>query len=776
MPPTRILTASHWGVYHALVEDGRMVGVEPFEKDQDPSPIIHAMPQALTAPSRVLAPAVREGWLRDGAGSDRSGRGRERFVTVSWKTALDLVAGEIARVREDYGNESLYGGSYGWSSAGRFHHAKSQVGRFLNACGGATKSRDTYSVGAGSVILPHVLGSDRPIWGPVTGWDVLAANAELIVCFGGLPLKNAQIEAGGVGNHKVRGFLERMAARGGAFVLVSPMQDDLPAFTQAHWIRPMPNTDVALMLGLAHVLYREGLYDADFVARYTVGFEAFLTYLLGTRDGIAKTPEWAAAICAIEAEEIVALARRMARHRTFINLSLSVQRCDHGEQTYWMGAVLAAMLGQIGLPGGGIGYGYAAVHGTGNPVPRFRPPTLPLGVDPLGRFIPVARVADMLDHPGATIDYDGQRITYPDVRLIYWCGGNPLHHHQDLNHFLKALRKPETIVVHEPWWTPFARFADIVLPATTTAERDDIMSSRADGTILAMKQAVPPVAGARNDHTIFTGIARRIGKAEAEAFTEGRSEAEWLRHIYEISREQSAAMGVDLPEFDAFWEAGLVELPERTEPFEMYADFRADLSGHPLGTPSGRIEIFSERIASFGYDDCIGHPAWFEPWEWHRAPLAQVYPLHLVSNQPAARLHSQLDMGPVSQATKIKGREPVYLNPQDAATRGIADGDVVRLFNDRGATLAGARLSDRLRPGVVLMATGAWYDPEDPARDGSMDKTGNPNVLTLDKGTSKLAQATAAQTALVEVEKWAGPLPPVTAYDPPVLIDEGELE
>jgi len=157
-----------------------------------------------------------------------------------------------------------------------------------------------------------------------------------------------------------------------------------------------------------------------------------------------------------------------------------------------------------------------------------------------------------------------------------------------------------------------------------------------------------------------------------------------------------------------------------------------------------------------------------EPAEWLGSEQAKVYPLHLLSNQPRSRLHSQLDCGEVSRGAKVAEREPVWLNTGDAAARGIVSGDVVRIYNDRGACLAGALVTDAIRPGAVQLATGAWFDPLDPAEIGSLDKHGNPNVLTLDKGTSKLAQCCSAQTALVEVERFAGEAPPVTAFSPPV--------
>ncbi|HXP29526.1 MAG TPA: molybdopterin dinucleotide binding domain-containing protein, partial [Stellaceae bacterium] len=381
-------------------------------------------------------------------------------------------------------------------------------------------------------------------------------------------------------------------------------------------------------------------------------------------------------------------------------------------------------------------------------------------------FIPVARISDMLLHPGEPYQYNGHDLLYPDIRLVYWCGGNPFHHHQDLNRLIRAWSRPETVIVNEIWWTATARRADIVLPATTTLERDDIGTGFRDRFIVAMKQAIPPLGRARNDYDIFADLAERLGRREA--FTEGRDAMAFIRHIYDEARERAQARQMRWPDFDSFWATGYLEIPETPTPHVFLADFRRDPTGHKLHTPSGRIEIFSETVASFGYDDCRGHPAWFEPAEWLGGAKAQRYPLHLLTPQPGTRLHAQMDMGRVSQGSKIAGREPMRINPADAARRGIAEGDIVRVFNDRGAILAGAVLSDALRPGVIQIATGAWFDPEQPGVVGSLDKHGNPNVLTLDKGTSRLAQGPSAQTALVEVEKFVGEPPPLTAFTPPL--------
>jgi biotin/methionine sulfoxide reductase len=210
--------------------------------------------------------------------------------------------------------------------------------------------------------------------------------------------------------------------------------------------------------------------------------------------------------------------------------------------------------------------------------------------------------------------------------------------------------------------------------------------------------------------------------------------------------------------------------PDAPSHLVMLDSFRTDPEGNPLPTPSGRIELWSSTIAGFGYRDCPPHPTWIEPAEWLGGDTSR-FPLHLISNQPATRLHSQWDHGVTSTDSKVAGREPIRINGEDAAARGITDGDAVRVSNDRGSCLAGAVVTDAVRPGVVQLSTGAWYDPEQPATPGSLCRHGNPNVLTRDVGTSSLAQGPTAQTCLVEIEPWRGAPPPVGAFDLPELLD-----
>ncbi len=762
-------TSTHWGTYQVRSENGRLKSVKPFEGDPDPSDLGGNMIDAIHHETRIRRPSVRATFLKDPTNSNPRARGTEPFVEIPWDEALDLAASELKRVRNTHGNASIFGGSYGWASAGRFHHAQSQVHRFLNCYGGYTASTDTYSYAAVSALMPHIVGPfSKMVLDEATSWDAIAGHADLVVLFGGMSLKNADINAGGVGRHTLEEWLGKARASGTEFINISPIRTDGPEICDATWIAPHPNSDTALMLGLAYVLHTEGLADLAFLGHYTTGYDRFLPYLLGQADGTPKTPDWAASLCGIPAQTITDLAKRMAAGRTMITVAWALQRADHGEQPCWMAIVLAAMLGQIGLPGGGFGIGYGCANGVGNPTHAIRFPAFPQGKNPVPNPIPVARISDALLSPGQPYRFNGQDRTYPDLRLVYWTGGNPFHHQMDLGKLVRGFQQPETIIVNEVWWTATARHADIVFPATSSFERRDISMVRWDPLITHMDAAIPTQGEARDDYAIFAGLAERLGFVDA--FTEGRSADEWVSHIWDEAQQAGKSAGIALPDLADLTRDGTHVRPISETPSVLLSDFRADPTTHPLSTPSGKIEIFSDVIAGWGDPDFPGHPVWLDSYEWRGSKAAETYPLHLISNQPKTRLHSQMDCGATSVASKIQGREPATLNTADAAARGIKAGDVIKLFNARGSCLAGAVLSDDIKLGVIQLSTGAWYDPETPGDPLAMCVHGNPNVLTRDAGTSTLGQGPTAHSTLVEVTRFDDPLPPITVFSPPEFV------
>ena len=198
-------------------------------------------------------------------------------------------------MQEDYGNEAIYAGSYGWASAGRFHHAQSQLHRFMKQFGGYVDSTESYSFAAAEVIMPHIVGQN--FWMMMLEappWDDICVQQSLVVSFGGIGMKNTQINAGGIGSHSAKQKMLAAKNAGVDFVNISPIRDDMGDFMGAEWLAPRPNTDVAIMLGIAHTLVTEALHDKSFLDKYCVGFDRFLPYLLGQSDGQPKDADWAA--------------------------------------------------------------------------------------------------------------------------------------------------------------------------------------------------------------------------------------------------------------------------------------------------------------------------------------------------------------------------------------------------------------------------------------------------------------------------------------------------
>jgi trimethylamine-N-oxide reductase (cytochrome c) len=775
--PAEILTASHWGAFRATVTDGRMVAIRPWEKDPHPAPVLEGVMDSIYSPTRIKYPMVRRAFLKDGPGADPDGRGDGDFVRVSWGDALDLVTKELRRVQQAHGPAAIFAGSYGWKSPGKLHNCQAQLRRLMSLNGGFVNSSGDYSTGATQVIMPYVVGS-LEVYEQTTAWPVVVESTELMVFWGADPVNNCRIGFV-IPDHGVYAGLEALKQKGTKVICIDPVRTETCSTMNAEWLAPRPQTDVAMMLGIAHTLHAENLVATKFLQTYTTGYDKFLPYLTGEADGVPKTAEWAAEICGIPADTLKSLARRFAGSRTMLASGWAIQRQHHGEQTHWMLVTLACMLGQIGLPGGGFGLSY---HYCSGGTPAANSPVLTgltdgsktaAGTTWLSTSgtssIPVSRISEMIANPGKPFDFNGTRANYPDIKLVYWAGGNPFAHQQDRNQMVKAWRRLETFIVHDFQWTATARRADIVLPATTSYERNDIeqIGDYSLSHIIAMKKVVEPVFEARNDYDIFADIAERIGKREA--FTEGKSEMDWIRSFYESAMVEARGKGMEMPVFDAFWhsdDALAFPVTAAGREYIQHKDYRDDPLLNPLGTASGRIEIFSNDIAAMHYDDCPPHPTWMEPAERLGGPTTK-YPLHIASSHPKYRLHSQLCGTKLRETYAVAGREPCLINPQDAAARGIANGDVVRLFNDRGQILAGAVITDEIRSGVVRVNEGAWFDPVDPRQIGSLCRYGDVNNLAIGIGTSKLAQGNCGHTAVGEIEKYQGPMLSVDVFQAP---------
>ena len=733
---------THWGTYtHGNKKSKPKLGY--WTKDLNPTKFGLDFINAAQDNLRISQPYIRKGWLE----KNKKLRGRDTFIPVSWDKAIRYASTELTKVKKKYGNECIYAGSYGWASAGRFHHAKSQLNRFLNLFGGFSHSFQSYSYAAAQTLLPHIIGKSLyELLDDHTSWNALSKKTELIVMFGGMPLKNSQISSGGVGKHSTKKGLEECKKNGVKFINISPLKTDAPSFIKAKQIFIRPNTDTALMLSLAYLLIVNDTYNKNFINKYTVGFDEFKKYVLGKKKNKPCTPKWASRITGIPEENIINLYKIIVKKRTLISMSWSLQRASHGEQPLWMGITLASMLGHIGKSSGGFGFGYSAVNSTGDSFNKIKWPSLPQLKNKIKSFIPVARITDMLNNPGKSFLYDGKKMKYPKIKLIYWAGGNPFHHHQDLNKLVKAWQKPETIIVNEIWWNSQARHADIIFPASTALEKNDIMLNPRDPTIIANHKIIKNVGESKSDYEIFSELSKKLGFHKK--FTNSFNEKQWLGSLWDQARIEAKKNNIKLPSFKTFWNKGYLELPKIKRENIMLKDFIIDPKKNRLNTPSGKIEIVSKTIKTFKLKDCKEYPFWFEPYEW--LGNKNKFTLHLISNQPEHKLHGQLDNAYLSKKNKIKKKEPIIINPLDAKKRGLKNNDLVEVFNKRGKMLAGVKISNKVMEGVVVVSTGSWFSPY---KKEQLEIHGNPNVLTGDIPTSSLSQAPSAHTTLVEVKK-----------------------
>ena len=773
-----VVTAAHWGPLGVVVEDGKVVKSGPAIPAPLTNELQSVVADQLYSETRVKYPMVRKGYLE--GNKDTTLRGRDEWVRVSWEQAFDLVVKEMKRVRDSYGATGIYAGSYGWYSSGSLHAARTLLHRYLNVTGGFVGSKGDYSTGAAQVIMPHVLGTIE-VYEQQTSWETILESSEIVVLWSANPLTTLRI-AWTSTDQEGLAYFKKLKESGKRIICIDPVRSESCEFLGAEWIPINTATDVPLMLGIAHTLVSEDKHDKAFLKKYTSGYDKFEEYLLGKTDGQPKDATWASKLTGVPVEVIKQLANDFATKRTMLMGGWGMQRQRHGEQSHWMMVTLASMLGQIGLPGGGFGFSYHYANGgvptatggilgsiTANPAVQAGEKTW---LDETSKMaFPVARVADALLNPGKTIQYNGTEITYPDIKLVYWAGGNPFVHHQDTNTLVKAFHKPDTFIVNEVNWTPTARMADIVLPVTTSYERNDLTMSGDYSmmNIYPMKQVVPPQFEAKSDYDIFTELAKRAGVEEQ--FTENKSEMDWLKGFYQTAFDAARKNRVLMPKFEKFWEENkpiTFKANEKAKKWVRYEEFRNDPLLNPLGTPSGKIEIYSDVVAKMNYDDCKGYPSWMEPAEF--AGNTTAAPLALVTPHPYYRLHSQLAHTSLRQKYAVNDREPVVIHKDDAATRGIVDGDIVRIFNSRGQVLAGAVVTDGIIKGTVALHEGAWYDPADLGQsDKPLCKNGCPNVLTRDEGTSKLAQGNSPNTCIVQVEKFTGEAPAVTVFKQPKI-------
>jgi trimethylamine-N-oxide reductase (cytochrome c) len=756
-----IPSASHWGPFNAVVKNGVLVGVQPLTQiDAMPTTMLtKGLISRVYSKTRVKYPMVRKSYLANPRGdTKRHLRGKEPFVRVSWEQALALTADAILQTAEKYGNEALFSSSYGgWSHAGLLRPQVLQ-GRLFGLIGGHSVTTGDYSGGASQVSLPHIIG-DMEVYSPQTAWEVVAEHTEVMVWIGCDPFKNNRIEYT-VADHQMYPRWKAIKERGVKFVSINPQYTPTDEALGSDWVKIVPNTDTALFLAMAYHAYTTGKYDQAYLDKYTVGFDRFLPYLLGRdADGTPpKTPEWASRITGIPAQKIVELANLFASKRTQFAGAWSLQRAHHGEMTHWAIINFAAMLGKIGKPGEGVGFSW---HYGGGGMPQSNA-VMPVGIsqgrNPIKSRCPASRISEMLMNPGKSYTRDGATHKYPNAKLIYNAGNNFMSHQQNTNELLRAMNKQvDTVICQDPWWCASSRFADIVLPATSALERNDISSggTYSNDKIYAMRQVIQPYGESLDDFEIFKRLGDLMGVGFQ--FTENQTVMQILEKAYTATNQK-------VP-FDQFWKTGVVQIdvPQVMRRWVRHGDFYNDPAKHPLHTKSGKIELYCSEIADFKVPDCPPIPKYLEPAEFlGNAKPGQV---HVVSPHPYNRVHSQMAQADVRFEQNVKGRQHVRISVEDAQANGIKDGDLVELYNDRGALIAGAAVTDKIMKGVVSLEEGNWIQLDSRGRCNS----GAINMITTSIASSGLSQATSANTCIASIKRCDDAESENRAYEPPAI-------
>ncbi len=778
------LIGNRFGMFYAKTQSGQIISVRPFEADKYPSPQIHAFADMAQNKLRVEYPMVRRSYLEVNGPSNNNFRGKDEFVRVSWDTALDLAAKALKENHEKHGSEAIYGECYWWGGGGKVSWGRIVARRMMTILGGFVSESGDYSTGAGLVIMPHVVG-ETAVYSKATHWKTIHENTKNFVVWGADPLITCQSDWQ-VADHAVYAEMVKLkkAVKSNKIKAFSVdcRKNETQRYLNSEYIEVKPNTDVAMMIGMAHYLYTSKKYDEKFIKKYTVGFNKFKDYLTGKTDGIEKDVKWASKICAVNENKIIKFAQTLAKERSIIILGRAMQRQDHGEQVHWMATVLSAMLGHIGLAGGGIEFqipysssgsyemkspGLSGISQAINLEYNKKYPKGPW-INAVDVVIPSSRSVEALERPGQMLDYNGKKIKLPHIRVMYNASSSFFTRHHDVNRLLKAWEKVDTVITAEPYWNFQAKMSDIVFPVAMDVERIDIDITNNKEYFVARKAVIEPVGESKSDFWICKEICKRWGYEEV--FTEGKTEFEWVEYFYNEAKQKAKSMKIAMPNFKEFWKKGYVKFTQKEEEnYVRFGAFRKNPFKNKLGTPSGKIEIYSPVISKFEYDDCKAHPTWIEPIEWLGSKIAKQYPLHIVSPHGKYRLHSQLNNSYIRSLAEQSGKEPMVISSKDAKERGLKTGDIARVFNSRGEILVGVYVSDTIRNDVIAVCEGAWYSPENPG-EASLCHHGNVNVLTIDKGTSKLAQSNIAHTALVQVEKYKGVLKPINAFNKPKII------
>lgn len=686
-------------------------------------------------------------------------RGKGQFKRVSWDQALTEIAQKMVHLRNTYGPQALLDQSYAGASYGVLHKSDQIEGlmaRFLGMFGCRTSS---WSV-------PSYQGttfSSRITFGSIDDGneDDAFAHSKLIIMWGWNP---AYTFHGGNTFY----YMRLAKQRGCKFVLVDPQYTDSAATYDAWWIPIRPNTDAAMLAGMAHYIFTNNLHDQDFINRFTQGMdrgtmpnwaqgqESFKDYILGTSDGVAKTPEWAAEICGVTAADIIKLADMYAKTKpAALKASWAPGRNAYGEQYNRMAAAVQAMTGNIGILGGsseGVG---KAWHSEAVAYPWDNYSNVWYASIKSDRWAHI-----VLNYPNVKREeaglwprndqFDG---VVPNIRGIFWQGSDWFNQLTNINKEIEAIKKLDLVVCMDSTITPSGLYADYLLPIATHFERHDVALPWYKGHYYIHRpKVIQPLGESKSDFQVFTELAYRLGfgpqfnpKANRDYFViDDNVDEAYLRDWWhKVQTHQGVQMS-----WEEFKQRGVYKF-KLPEPHVAFRD--NVVHGKPWPTPSGKIEIFSTVLAQtpdwtrtqYGYY-IPPIPKWIEPWESLNSPKTAQYPFHLISPHPRWRTHSIFNNIPWLRETF---QQEVTINASDAARKGIKTGDTVIVHNDRGKCVVPAYVTERVMPGVLVLHEGAWLDVD----ENGIDRAGNPDFLTLDEPSP--AGAFAYNTVLCDIDK-----------------------
>lgn len=679
-------------------------------------------------------------------------RGDGNFVRISWEEAYSTIASELKRIIETYGNKSVYwqyaSGTNQYRAGGR-----ESSKRLLNLMGGYLNQHGTYSAAQYSAIAPYTWGG-----GPASSYNQMKYS-DLIVAIGWNPTETRMSGTGGSYDWSI--FTE-----GKEVIVIDPRYSESAIGKNVQWLAIRPGTDAALVEGIAHYWIINNKVNEAFLAKYCVGYDSstlpasapangdYKSYILGLGDdGIAKTPARAAEITGISEDKIIELANKLVdANAPFVAQGYGPQRQANGEQTVRAIYMLPILLGKLGIAGTNTG-NWPGQSSTSLGI-------LPIGTNNVKEVIPCflwteaivdGKNMSTLEHGVKNTDDTG--LLGADMKFIWnYAGNTMINQHSDCfktAEILKDDTKCEFILVHDVQYTPSAKFADILLPDVMDLEQHDIVCNSATDmqTIIAMTTSVTPVGDVRSCFEVCKNVAAKLG-VENE-FTEGRTYEEWVEYVYETSRSKNPAL---LP-YAEMIAKGVHKVPNPGTTIAL-DKFIVDPVTNKLGTPSGKIEIYSERLAeiaaewilpSDGKDVISALPKYVVTFDGYEdEDTCDVYPLQMIGHHTKGRTHSSFHNIPwLREAVE----DAVWMNPADATSRGLSGGDAVRVYNARGAILSKVKTTPRIMPGVCSLPQGAWFNPS-----SGVDIGGNVNSITSHR-PSAFAKGNPQHTNRVQIVK-----------------------